>query len=221
MELKNKKINFLGDSITYGAGVSGPDKIFHSILKESVGLAEARNYGIGGTRYAIQHGTPNYPKDDYVDINSFAERFDEMDNDADAVVVFGGTNDYGHGDAPMGRFEDRDPHTFYGACHYLFINLQKKYPGKPIVVMTPTHRLNECSRYSERDFIRGSLREYVHIIREVAEYYGLPVLDLYATGGMQPEVDTVREMYMPDGLHPNDAGHVIIAAKLEKLLRDL
>ena len=52
-------------------------------------------------------------------------------------------------------------------------------------------------------------------------YYDLPVLDLYATGGMQPEVDTLRELYMPDGLHPNDAGHEIIAAKLEMLLRDL
>ena len=128
MELKNKKINFLGDSITYGAGVSGPDKIFHSILKESVGLAEARNYGIGGTRYAIQHGTPNYPKDSYVDINSFAERFDEMDNDADAVVVFGGTNDYGHGDAPFGKLGDRDRGTFCGAVRWLMEYLTGKYP---------------------------------------------------------------------------------------------
>ena len=151
MELKNKKINFLGDSITYGAGVSGPDKIFHSILKERVGLAEARNYGIGGTRYAIQHGTPNYPKDDYVDINSFAERFDEMDNDADAVVVFGGTNDCGHGDAPIGTMEDRTDDTFYGAIHNLIAALQEKYPKAQLVFMTPSRRDEEPWDYIDAE----------------------------------------------------------------------
>ncbi len=222
MELKNKKINFLGDSITYGAGVSGPEKIFLNVLKERVGLAEARNYGIGGTRYAVQTGTWYRPKDDYVDVNSFAERYDEMDNDADVVVVFGGTNDFGHGDAPLGRFEDRSPDSFYGACHYLFTGLIKKYPGKPIVIMTPTHRCNERCRYcGEKQIISGMLEDYVNIIRKVAEYYSLPVLDLYACSGMQPEVDVIREMYIPDGLHPNDAGHAVIAAKLEKFLRDL
>lgn len=35
-------------------------------------------------------------------------RVDEMDDDADIVIVFGGTNGYGHGDAPMEDFESRD-----------------------------------------------------------------------------------------------------------------
>ena len=30
MELKNKKINFLGDSITEGVGTSAPDKTYHA-----------------------------------------------------------------------------------------------------------------------------------------------------------------------------------------------
>ena len=98
MELKGLKINFLGDSITEGVGASSKETIFHAVLKKEVQLAEARNYGIGGTRFAVQKGTEARPKDNYVDINSFCERFDKMDDDADAVVVFGGTNDYGHGD---------------------------------------------------------------------------------------------------------------------------
>ena len=120
MNLKNKKINFLGDSITEGVGTSGQEHIYLNILRESVGLAEARNYGISGTRYAIQKGTKSRPKDDYVDVNSFSERFDKMEDDADIIVVFGGTNDYGHGDAPLGKFSDCTPDTFYGACHYLY-----------------------------------------------------------------------------------------------------
>lgn len=43
-------------------------------------------------------------------------RADEMDDDADIVIVFGGTNDYGHGDAPMENFESRTSKLFMGRC---------------------------------------------------------------------------------------------------------
>ena len=52
MELKGKIINFLGDSITEGVGTSGPDYIYHAVLKKNVGLKEARNYGKSGTKIA-------------------------------------------------------------------------------------------------------------------------------------------------------------------------
>lgn len=209
MELKNKKINFLGDSITEGVGVSSSDKTYHSVLKEAAGLREAKNYGISGTRYARQQVI----KDEYVDTNSFCERFLKMDDDADIVVVFGATNDYGHGDAPLGKFTDRTPDTFYGACHYLFSGLIRKYLGKTIVIMTPTHRPGE-----ENITAHSNLFAFINAIREVAEYYALPLLDLYATSGIQPEIKEIREAYIPDGVHLNDEGHKIIADKLKKFL---
>ncbi len=229
MKLEGLKINFLGDSITEGLKIENPEyNVYHAVLKRNSGLAEARNYGITATRFAIQHGTPFRPKDNYVDVKSFSERFHEMDDDADIVVVFGGTNDYGHGDAPLGGFSDRTPDTFYGACHYLFRGLIKKYLGKPIVIMTPLHRIYEtrnCGEYKEGQsgspYTYGTLKEYVTIIREVAEYYSLPVLDLYATSGLQPEIDEVREAFMPDGLHPNEAGHRMLAEKLQRFLENL
>jgi len=222
MKLEGLTINFLGDSITEGSGTSGKDAIFHAVLKREANLKEARNYGIGGTRFAIQQGTPGRPKDDYVDVNSFCERFDQMEDDADVVVVFGGTNDYGHGDASIGGFMDRTPETFYGACHYLFSGLIKKYLGKPIIVMTPLHRLRELINTGDAKVQGyGTLKEYVDIIREVAEYYSLPVLDLYATSGLQPAIKEIQETYIPDGLHPNDAGHIILAHKLRTFLEAL
>ena len=65
------------------------------------------------------------------------------------------------------------------------------------------------------------LKTYVNIIREMAEYYSLPVLDLYAESGIQPKVDAIREKFCPDGLHPNDAGHVLLANKIYAYLRSL
>ena len=222
MKLEGLKINFLGDSITQGVGASSPETVYHAVLKREAKLAEARNYGISGTRFAIQKGTEERPKADYVDINSSSERFHMMDDDADVVVVFGGTNDYGHGDAPLGGFSDRTPDTFYGACHYLFSGLIKKYLGKQIVIMTPLHRTGEYKNTGSQKTVGvGTLKEYVNIIREVAEYYSLPVLDLYASSGLQPEVPEIKEMYIPDGLHPNDNGNAVIARKLKVFLENL
>ena len=213
MELKGKKINFLGDSITEGHGASSKDKCFVSLIGRNEELAEARNYGIGGTRLAIQNGVENVRWD----TNAFTQRFDKMDPDADAVVVFGGTNDFGHGNAPIGSFEDRDPETFYGACHYLFAGLTRRYLGKPIVVITPLHRLSELQR-RENGLM---LIDYVNIIREVAEYYSLYVLDLFKISGIQPAIPAVKDAYMPDGLHPNDAGYEILADKIATFLKSI
>lgn len=217
MELENKRINFLGDSITFGTGTSEERFIYHQVLKRKADLAEARNYGIGGTRIARQ-STPSEKEKHDLD---FCSRVEQMDDDADIIVVFGGTNDYGHGDAPMGSFSDRTEHSFYGACHVLMEKLICKYPGKPIVFMTPLHRCGEMKAMANGVPKNLTLRDYVHALKEVAEYYSIPVLDLYAVSGIQPNIPALREMFCPDGLHPNDAGNAVIADKLEKFLRAL
>ena len=209
MKLQGKKINFLGDSITEGHGVSCQENVFHQVMKREYDLAEARNYGVGGSRFARQM-VPSEPQWD----QDFCQRATEMEKDADAVVVFGGTNDFGHGDAPIGDFSDCEPNTFYGACHFLFRYLIETYPDAVIAVCTPLHRLNEDDPMGDhryKVYHYGDLKTYVAIIREVAEYYSLPVIDLYAKSGIQPKVDIMREKFMPDGLHPNDAGHERIA----------
>ena len=83
--------------------------------------------------------------------------------------------------------------------------------------MTPLHRVGENNNTKES----ADLKRYVNIIREVAEYYSLPVLDLYAISGLQPEIKEIQDKYIPDGLHPNDNGHRVIADKLKKFLQAL
>ena len=215
MKLEGLKINFLGDSITAGSRVSCPENYFWNVLKRECGLAEARGYGHGGTRLSLEPGQ--------TDLYDFLTRLHTMDDDADVVVIFGGTNDFGHCDSPLGSMSDRTQCSFYGACHLLFSSAIEKYPNATIVILTPLHRCNE-------DNIRGDgaktnylapLRAYVDVIREVAEYYSLPVLDLYRVSGIQPKVDIIKEKYCPDGLHPNDAGHARIAQRLKGFLEAL
>jgi len=212
MEIKGKKINFLGDSITEGVGVSAPEFKYVEVFARKFEPALVRNYGISGTRFARQtKPTVDNPRFDL----DFCSRVCEMDEDADIVVVFGGTNDYGHGDAPMGSFEDRTPDSFYGACHTLMTSLINRVPNAAIIFMTPLHRATE-NRAN-----RPSLIEFVKAIREVAEFYSIPILDLYASAGIQPQLEAHKVRFAPDGLHPNNAGAEKLADRLGAYLLSL
>ena len=215
MELLGQKIDFLGDSITEGHGTSSMNLRFTELLSSEYGILTV-NHGIGGTRIARQRTPSQYPDHD----KDFISRVPELDSDADVIMVFGGTNDWGHGDAPLGTMQDRTPYTFYGALHTLYISLITRFPDRLIVVMTPLHRCNECDPNGPFGKRPGTMKDYVNIIREVAEYYALPVLDLYRESGLQPDVPVIQQLYVPDGLHPNDAGHEILKNLIYSYLKN-
>ncbi len=212
MDIKGKKVNFLGDSITEGVGASAQEYRYTSVFERITG-AEVRNYGISGTRYAKQ----TKPYNEYFDANDFCKRYVNMSDDADIVVVFGSTNDYGHGDAPMGEASDRTPDTFIGATHYLMRGLIEKYPTSTIVFLTPMHRENE-NVPNQNGYI---LKQYVDVIKEVAELYSIPVLDTFATLGVNPDIPVQKAAFCPDGLHPNNAGHKKLAERIKAFIETL
>ena len=216
MDIKAKKMVFLGDSITEGSGVQDKNNLYWKRFEKVYG-AEVYGYGIGGTRIARQH-TPslNERSDLY-----FGLRVEGMEEGADIVVVFGGTNDFGHGDAAMGKMSDRTDDTFYGALHNLYTSLINKYPTALIVVMTPCHCVGDHLYYEGNIRRVGILKDYVNVIKEVAQYHSLPVLDLYSVLGINPSHEKLRELYMPDGLHPNDAAHERIFDRLRHFIETL
>ena len=217
MELKHKKILFLGDSITEGIGVSDPKNIYWKRLEQDG--CEVYSYGVSGTRIAPQATLRVDPR---IDDDYFATRIPNMKPDADVIVIFGGTNDYGHGDAALGSMDDRTVDTFYGAYHDLCIKLREKYPNVAIVVMTPLHRDNEHMVYNGFHVRTAAcLETYVDIIKEVAEYHKLSVLDMYHDCDINPNIQSHKESYVPDGLHPNDAGHEILYSTLKDFLKKL
>ena len=218
MELQGKKIAFLGDSITEGTGVSTPEHIYWNLIAQYTG-AKCYGYGIAGTRIAPQHDlTANDP----YQANYFGARVDSILPDADVVVVFGGTNDFGHGDAAMGKLGDQTEDTFYGACYQLLYKLIKRYSSAQIVMLTPLHRENEDMLYNSCGIRNaGTLADYAQAIRESAESFGIPVVDLFRNCNIQPNHPAHKEQFCPDGLHPNDAGHVLIARCVIGVLNSL
>lgn len=209
MELKGITVDFLGDSITEGSGTSGDGYRFVDVFARKTGAA-VRNHGIGGTRIARQINPSQYP---HWDLN-YIDRADDLDPNADVIVVFGGTNDFGHGDAPFGRFDSTDEYTFCGALRALIVKLMTKYPYATIVLMTPLHRLSENVTTNEIGLPCRPLRDYVEMEKRMAEAYSVPVLDLWSVSGIQPSVPANFIAYTADGLHPNDRGAERVADRL-------
>lgn len=213
MELKHLKINFLGDSITEAANVDGEG--YATLLGRETG-AIVRNYGVGGTRVAPQHTpTVDHPRWDL----DFLMRSAEMDLDADLVVVFGGTNDFGHGDAPLGTIDDDTPATFQGAYNLLLTRIRKNFPQAKLIVCTPLHRaVEEKPLREEKGEGSQYLRTYVELIRALAKKHGAALLDLYETSSVNAAtLDTLTD----DGLHPNHEGHAALARDVINFLETL
>ena len=82
MELRNKTVVFLGDSITEGVGTSSPEKSYVSIFQKLSG-AKVINYGISGTRIAKNRSPSACPEWD----QDFISRVDKMQRNADVIVV--------------------------------------------------------------------------------------------------------------------------------------
>ena len=224
MELKGKKIAFLGDSITEGSGVV--DRInnrYDNVLKRECQLAEVYNYGIGGTRFAHQRTASACPRHDLC----FCGRAFDITQEADIIVVFGGVNDYLHGDAPVGKFGDTTPATFCGAVNYLMNFLKTRFADKMIVFVNPArlcYKELSCENPSRRppklpDAL--PLLGYIEIIQKTAALYDIPVLDLYEKLPIDPRIPEHKEKYTSDGLHFNDAGHHVIAKCMKEFLLGL
>ena len=204
---KGKRVGFLGDSITQNAE-------YVNSYANLTGCT-AMNYGVSATHMARKNSS---------DTNAFERRYTSMAKNLDMVIVFGGTNDFGHTTtAEFGAFTDGPKtakYTFYAGLHRLFKGLHDRYPKIPVVIMLPIHHGTEIDvpEYiinSDKSFTEGTnpttgktFREYVNAIREVAAFYSLIVLDAYSYSGLSPmtEIGAENRVFFRDGLHLNAAG---------------
>lgn len=221
MNIKGFKVNFLGDSITEGAGVEQMENCYHNRLEKLCGLSAVNSYAISGSRLAHQQRPSEKPRYDLC----FCGRAFDMDTSADMVVVYGGVNDFIHGDAPFGQPGDTTPATFCGGVYFLMNYLRETYAGKPIVFMTPARcnlrkEISDLipSTHAKKTTPGKPLIAYVDVIKETAKQFNISVLDLYHGLGIDPHDPAQFSAYTTDGLHFNDAGHEVLALKLKKFI---
>ncbi len=178
-----RSINFLGDSITEALALTKP---YTKWMAELLGAGVIRNYGSDGSTIARRAGKTN----------SMVERYSSMAN-ADMVCVLGGVNDCWSG-VPLGELGGGDDFTFAGAAETLVKGLVGKYPAGRVLVFAPGQATVPNS---------ALLPDYVETLRRVCAKYSVPFLDTYSTLGICPAVAAQKTALIPDGVHPNEAGH--------------
>ncbi len=220
MKLEGKKIAFLGDSITEGIGLADQTNRYDNIILREYGLCAIQNQSISGSRLAHQMTPSEKPHYDLC----FCGRAYWLDPSADLCVVYGGVNDYIHGDAYIGKETDTTPVTFHGGVNFLMKALKEKFPGKPIVFMTPAR---SCLRGVTDEIVSPRpmkkpdampLKGYADILVEAGKRNGVHVLDLYRTLPINPNHPEDFKKYTMDGLHFNDEGHKMLAKTLADFL---
>ena len=204
------KLLFLGDSITEGVGASCPQNNYVNTVKRTLDCTTV-NYGVGGTRIARQT---------YINYSTlwnydFRLRAQIMEPNADMVFVFGGTNDYGHGNLVLGNTEEKSPNTFCGELKLLIEFLCQKYGKEKLCFILPLRRFNEdgVACKGENNEMGAPLVEYVNAMRRIISEYEIDIIDLYENGFEKPLINTGDD-YTADGVHPNDNGHKFIAEKI-------
>ncbi len=136
---------------------------------------------------------------------------------------------YGHGRPKAMTMRKRrylamDATTFRGRINIAMDKVKRMYPTKQIVLLTPIHRQNfhandnnwQCSE----DYTNSCglyLNEYVEAVREAADVWAVPVIDLAALCGLYPMHDEHAQYFNKadtDRLHPNNEGHRRMAQTL-------
>lgn len=197
--MATRKMTFFGDSITWSY-----NKIkWSNLAAQSLGSTATIN-GVAGSTYSKADGRTDSAVERVADIK-----------DQGLVVVWFGVNDFHYG-RPLGEFNNGDVSTVYGAVDNVLDTLISNNVTAKIMVMTPMK--NHGYKTSPDSFTKNSVGlyqiDYINAIKQVADKYSLPVLDMYAESGIAAFNDTQASQYLMDGLHPNQAGEYRVAKRV-------
>ena len=180
----NKKIGFLGDSITYGYDPvknngtkmqnPWPDQV-----GKMLGFEYYENKGVSSSVLSASFGR--------VDALTMSKYYVNLRQDLDFVFVMGGINDVWN-NLPLGQFGDTADTTIYGALDALVKKLLTRYPassGTKIIFA------NYCN-WDQVPYIRQDMTwyDFLKAIDDVCGRYGIPVCNMSKEVGISAYSDT-------------------------------
>lgn len=199
VDFSDCKITCLGDSITAASNLDTIENYqsmsYPSQLGEILGAEEVVNLGIGGSSIG------RYWE------NAFVDRYQEIPEDTDVILVMGGTNDgFCASEKELGSLEKREKDTFTGDLDELLFGLQKDYPDAQIVLITPLPNVLHDLLRKSRDYLLPQ-SAFVRVMKQLGEEHGIPVIDLYNSNFLDTHDAAVIHALMPDGVHGNETGY--------------
>ena len=205
-----------GDSLTASNTLANMSdkKNYVDYVSNSLGL-NVTNCGVGGS---------GYMKTEY----KFVNRVEAIPTDTEILTVFGSLNDYEYIESSLGVFGDSGTDTIYGCMKSFFDSVFSRCPDIVVGVILPT----KWGYLSPQKDIEASAKcdLYIKALIETAEYYNLPILDLYNHSNLRPWDDSFAERYYKDDdgngiantVHPLDEAHKkFIAPKIEAFIKSI
>lgn len=215
------RILYIGDSITE-VNYSSPCN-WTRLLNSWMNFKSYNNQGTGGTGI-VAGGS-----------NAWNTKIDNITGDYDLILIMGNMNDYSNNvfdEDSLGEFGDNTLATEYGALNVFLRKVLTKWPLAKVGWITSTPRqyysgdpdnpnpvVREGYLYGKNGVFEGAVRA----IKDTCENYSVPVLDLYHESGFQPwKPEQKAEWMYNDGnyVHPNDAGHMIMALKIVNFIKN-
>lgn len=171
--------------------------------------------GVGGSRIA------NDPVESTNDPTySIVLRYQNLPDEADIVVINGGTNDWAHGNVDLGDFDSTDNTTFNGALNILLPGLKEKYPNIPVVMMTPIKR----GVYGQLNKKGLTQEQFVNAMIEKCKQYNVYCLDMWSNCPINPNITAMANTLFDadvDLVHPNTEGHKVMGKTVAGFIRTL
>lgn len=208
--LKGKKWAMIGDSITEANGHASFH--YYDYVSNAVGGMTLYNFGISSTGYGDRWAT-------------IASQITNAGYDPDYVIPWLGTNDFRAVARPLGVFGDTTNATIAGAIYQSFTRLIDAFPTKKIGVVTPLPRggsvgPNWGENAAPNEF-GCTLKDIVDMIIKHCNHFSIPYMDLYREGGLFSYDPDASAALVPDGIHPNNAGHTLLGQKWLKFMESL
>lgn len=201
-----KKWVAIGDSLTEkneSASINYVD-----LICSNLGLS-CVNMGVGGTGYMRGYDTNK----------AFYQRVVDIPSDVDIITIFGSGNDLGLYNQ-IGTPSDSGTSTICGCINTTLDYIANNFPTVPVVVIAPTIWKDQIPTSNT------PMTYYVQFLEEIAKRRSLHFLNMYTGGGLNPNnAAQLAALFYDqdldgngDGVHPNNAGHRIIAPKIKNAI---
>lgn len=190
------KVACVGDSITYGHGISNwPKNNYPVILQGLLGDDyHVNSYGVSGRAVQPDSDQP------YTALPHYQQ---SLDYDADYVIIMMGTN-------------DSKPENWQGADAFKedLIALIQSYGDSEIILCTPATAFfldGQTEGLTNYDIQPLVVEEIAQIVRDIAAEFGYTLVDVHEMTASH------SEWFEKDGVHPSNEGAAAIAELISKV----
>lgn len=206
---RNKRLSFIGDSITSFADYPGSNNPFYT--GQNAGITNVSQTWWGGLCQKCGAIINRIYSDGGGNIvGRLCLQYDKLFSEGssgispDYIFILGGINDWYHG-IDLGTLEDNESFdtTFYAAYKYLIKNLKITYPNATIICLSMLNSMIFDNDNPPTNNNQISLRKFCEAVIQCAKYYSVPYLDLNCLVNININNYT---RILADKTHPNYIG---------------